>query len=156
MTDLFLDTTSVRLSYRLGSRNANHGDKEANCGSQRHLGHLQAPQATPLQVLARKGTLFSGTRKYRTTELTLRKLEPLTRARLARFLAFPHSRIAGEKTFLLQRRPHCRILLQQRPRDSQSNCTGLPRNSPARRLYLNVKLVARFGHLERLQHSRLQ
>src|SRR5260370_21712986 len=80
-------------------------------------------------------------------ELPLRKLEPLTRARLARFLAFPHSRIAGEKTFLLQRRPHGRILLQQRPRDGQSNCTGLPRNSPACRLYLNVKRVARFGPL---------
>src|SRR5437867_11870606 len=74
-------------------------------------------------------------------KLALGDLEPFASAFLSILLALVLPRVSRQHPQLLQLRAQLGVELQQRPRDSQFRCTGLPRRAAAAGCNQNIEFV---------------
>jgi hypothetical protein len=82
--------------------------------------------------------------------LTLAELEALSSALLAVFLAFPHARIASEKSIISESMAQIRIQNRKRPRKPHAHRSGLSSNAAAIACGHNVQFIRRIGELQGL------
>src|SRR5690348_17607778 len=85
--------------------------------------------------------------------LALRKLEAFACALLSVLLSFLDAWIARHETGVFEGRSQVAIILDQRARDTVSDCAGLARRSAARDIDHQIKLVRRFGQLQWLPND---
>src|SRR3954468_7626066 len=82
--------------------------------------------------------------------LTLAELEPLARSLLAVLLALFDPRVARQESSLLEPLPQFDVVLDQRPRDPESQRACLPGNAAAFDRGEHIELIGRFRHRQRL------
>lgn len=82
--------------------------------------------------------------------LSLRELEPLTRALLSVLLTFLLTRITCDQAGLLQGRAEVGVEFHQRTRDPVTNRSGLSGRTTAIDVHKNVELADRVGQAKRL------
>jgi len=75
------------------------------------------------------------------SKLSLRELEAFACALLSVLLALFDSRITGNQSRVLQRRPQVGIVFEQRASDAVANCAGLARRPAAGYVRQDVELV---------------
>lgn len=85
-----------------------------------------------------------------TNDLSFRELESLASALLAILLAFFDSRVARDKTGLLQASAKFGIEFYKRPRDAVTNCARLSCKTASIDIDQNVEFADRIGQVKRL------
>src|SRR5205807_1892864 len=89
-------------------------------------------------------------------DLSLRELEALARTLLSVLLTFFDSRIAGNQSRLLQRRPQISVVFDESARDAMTNGARLSRGAAASDVYKDVELVRRLSQIQRLPNNHAQ